>query len=105
MKLRGWLVQDVYPKLVVTPYCANKAREAAKLQRTLLTKAKEDLQHPWLQSTIAYNIVTEMNIIVKLLLAQDSIAACESMDAICRLHMVQPKNHHLTESNTDPRVL
>lgn len=87
MKLRVWLVGQ-YQELVAEPYCVDNATKAVTVNE-YLCKAKEKLNHPWLRSTIGHNIVAEIEIIYKLLLAQDSISACQTKDAIVRLHMVK----------------
>lgn len=86
MRLRGWLV-SFYRNLVVAPFCANKAQLAVKIQDAL-SNAKENLNHTWFRATIGRNMVTEIQIIYKLLRAQDSVSACQTKDAIVRLHMV-----------------
>lgn len=87
MKLRLWLV-GFYRDLVVAPFCANKARMAVNVQQCL-SNAKENLNHTWFRATIGRNIKTEIQIIYKLLRAQDSVGACQTKDAIVRLHMVR----------------
>ena len=87
MKLRVWLVGQ-YQELVAEPYCVDNATKAVTVNE-YLCKAKEKLNHPWLRSTVGHNIVAEIEIIHKLLLAQDSISACQTKDAIVRLHMVK----------------
>ena len=81
-----WLV-NVYQDLVVSQFCANKAREAATV-KNYVVKAKA-IKRPWLRSTIGHNIATEIALIHTLLQAQDSVCMCQTVDAIVRLHMVQ----------------